>query len=169
MNKQKLRFISIGFLLSAVLLAGFQLFYPEALPGSTFNGEANADSTDYQEKYESTLAELELQKQLNEAAATSSTPADGAAAASSVPTEAASVAESATAPAANAPVTFVITSGQPMSVVIDNLVSAGLITDRAVFEQYLTDRNLVTKINVGEYQLSPDMGYEVIADVITLE
>ncbi|MPM72068.1 hypothetical protein SDC9_119041 [bioreactor metagenome] len=168
MNKQKLRFISIGFLLSAVLLAGFQLFYPEALPGSTFNGEANADSTDYQEKYESTLAELELQKQLNEAA-TSSTPADGAAAASSVPTEAASVTDSATTPVANAPVTFVITSGQPMSVVIDNLVSAGLITDRAVFEQYLTDRNLVTKINVGEYQLTPDMGYEVIADIITLE
>lgn len=168
MNKQKLRFISIGFLLSAVLLAGFQLFYPEALPGSTFNGEANADSTDYQEKYESTLAELELQKQLNEAA-TSSTPADGASAASSVPTEAASVTDSATTPVANAPVTFVITSGQPMSVVIDNLVSAGLITDRAVFEQYLTDRNLVTKINVGEYQLTPDMGYEVIADIITLE
>ncbi len=168
MNKQKLRFISIGFLLSAVLLAGFQLFYPEALPGSTFNGEANADSTDYQEKYESTLAELELQKQLNETA-TSSTPGDGAAAASSVPTEAASVTDSATTPVANAPVTFVITSGQPMSVVIDNLVSAGLITDRAVFEQYLTDRNLVTKINVGEYQLTPDMGYEVIADIITLE
>ncbi|CZR01744.1 Hypothetical protein TFLO_2674 [Trichococcus flocculiformis] len=77
MNKQKLRFISIGFLLSAVLLAGFQLFYPEALPGSTFNGEATADSTDYQEKYESTLAELELQKQLNEAA-TSSAPSEGA-------------------------------------------------------------------------------------------
>lgn len=168
MNKQKLRFISIGFLLSAVLLAGFQLFYPEALPGSTFNGGATADSTDYQEKYESTLAELELQKQLNEAAA-SSTPADGATVTSSTPAESASVAESSAVPAANAPVTFVITSGQPMSVVIDNLVSAGLITDRAVFEQYLNDRNLVTKINVGEYQLSKDMGYEVIADIITLE
>ncbi len=168
MNKQKLRFISIGFLLSAVLLAGFQLFYPEALPGSTFNGEATADSTDYQEKYESTLAELESQKQLNEAAA-SSTSAEGAAATSSAPTEPTSVAESSAAPAANTPVTFVVTSGQPMSVVIDNLVSAGLITDRAVFEQYLTDRNLITKINVGEYQLSADMGYEVIADVITLE
>lgn len=161
MNKQKLRFISIGFLLSAVLLAGFQLFYPEALPGSTFNGEANADSTDYQEKYESTLAELELQKQLNEAT-TSSAPAEGAAVASSV-------AESSAAPAVNTVVTFVITSGQPTSVVIDNLVSAGLITDRAVFEQYLNDRNLVMKINIGEYQLSQDMGYEVIADMITLE
>ena len=157
MNKQKLRFISIGFLLSAVLLAGFQLFYPEALPGSTFNGEATADSTDYQEKYESTLAELELQKQLNEAA-TSSAPGEGA-----------STAENSAAPAANTPVTFVITSGQPMSVVIDNLVSAGLITDRAAFEQYLNERNLVTKINIGEYQLSQDMGYEVIADMITLE
>ncbi|CZQ82888.1 hypothetical protein [Trichococcus ilyis] len=162
MNKQKLRFVSIGFLLSAVLLAGFQLFYPEALPGSTLNGEANADSTDYREKYESTLAELELQKQLDEAAASSSVAAESTVS-SSVP------AESTAPPAANAPVTFVITSGQPMSVVIDNLVSAGLITDRAVFEQYLNDRNLVTKINVGEYQLSPDMGYEVIADVITLE
>ena len=160
MNKQKLRFISIGFLLSAVLLAGFQLFYPEALPGSTFNGEATADSTDYQEKYESTLAELELQKQLNEAA-TSSAPSEGAEVASSAPAE--------VAPAANTPVTFVITSGQPMSVVIDNLVSTGLITDRAVFEQYLNERNLVTKINIGEYQLSQDMGYEVIADMITLE
>lgn len=170
MNKQKLRFISIGFLLSAVLLAGFQLFYPEALPGSTFNGEANADSTDYQEKYESTLAELELelQKQLNEAT-TSSAPAEGAAVASSAPAETASIAESSAAPAANTPVTFIITSGQPTSVVIDNLVSAGLITDRAVFEQYLNDRNLVTKINIGEYQLSQDMGYEVIADMITLE
>lgn len=168
MNKQKLRFLSIGFLLSAVLLAGFQLFYPEALPGSTFNGEATADSTDYQEKYESTLAELELQKQLNEASA-SSAPGEGAAVASSAPAETASIAESSAIPAANAPVTFVITSGQPMSVVIDNLVSAGLITDRAVFEQYLTDRNLVTKINVGEYQLSQDMGIEVIADIITLE
>ena len=116
MNKQKLRFISIGFLLSAVLLAGFQLFYPEALPGSTFNGEANADSTDYQEKYESTSAELEVQKQLNEAAA---------ARASSAPAESASVAESSAAPVANTLVTFVITSGQPTSVVIDNLVSAG--------------------------------------------
>jgi cell division protein YceG involved in septum cleavage len=56
-----------------------------------------------------------------------------------------------------------------MSVVIDNLVSAGLITDRAAFEQYLNERNLVTKINIGEYQLSQDMGYEVIADMITLE
>ncbi|WP_320164824.1 hypothetical protein [uncultured Trichococcus sp.] len=168
MNKQKLRFLSIGFLLSAVLLAGFQLFYPEALPGSTFNGEANADSTDYQEKYESTLAELELQKQLNEASL-SSVPADAAAVASSAPAEAASVTESSAVPVANAPVTFVITSGQPMSVVIDNLISAGLITDRAVFEQYMNDRNLVTKINVGEYQLSQDMGYEVIADIITLE
>ena len=168
MNKQKLRFISIGFLLSAILLAGFQLFYPEALTGSTFNGGANSDSTDYQEKYESTLAELELQKQLNEAT-TSSTPAEGSAVTSGVPTETASAAESSAVPAANAPVTFVITSGQPMSVVIDNLVSAGLITDRAVFEQYLNDRNLVTKINVGEYQLSQDMGYEVIADMITLE
>ena len=98
MNKQKLRFISIGFLLSAVLLAGFQLFYPEALPGSTFNGEATADSTDYQEKYESTLAELELQQQLNEAA-TSSAPAEGAAVASSAPAETASIAESSAAPA----------------------------------------------------------------------
>ena len=168
MNKQKLRFISIGFLLSAVLLAGFQLFYPEALPGSTFNGEATADSTDYQEKYESTLAELELQKQLNEAA-TSSAPSEGAEVASSAPAEVASTAESSAAPAANTPVTFVITSGQPMSVVIDNLVSAGLITDRAAFEQYLNERTLVTKINIGEYQLSQDMGYEVIADMITLE
>ncbi|MFY9901457.1 MAG: hypothetical protein WAK52_02520 [Trichococcus sp.] len=168
MNKQKLRFISIGFLLSAVLLAGFQLFYPEALPGSTFNGEANADSTDYQEKYESTLAELEVQKQLN-GAATSSAPAEEAAVASSAPAETASIAESSATPAVNTVVTFVITSGQPTSVVIDNLVSAGLITDRAVFEQYLNDRNLIMKINIGEYQLSQDMGYEVIADMITLE
>lgn len=166
MNKQKLRFLSIGFLLSAALLAGFQLFYPEALPGSTFNGEATADSTDYQEKYESTLAELELQKQINEASI-SSAPAEGTAVASSAPAETASIAESSAAP--NTPVTFVITSGQPTSVVIDNLVSAGLITDRAVFEQYLNDRNLVMKINIGEYQLSQDMGYEVIADMITLE
>lgn len=168
MNKQKLRFLSIGFLLSAVLLAGFQLFYPEALPGSTFNGEATADSTDYQEKYESTLAELELQKKINEASI-SSAPAEGTAVASSAPAETASIAESSAAPAPNTPVTFVITSGQPTSVVIDNLVSAGLITDRAVFEQYLNDRNLVMKINIGEYQLSQDMGYEVIADMITLE
>lgn len=168
MNKQKLRFLSIGFLLSALLLAGFQLFYPEALPGNTINGEANADSTDYQAKYESTSAELELQKKLNETAA-SSVPAEESALASSAQAETAGIAESSAVPAANVPVTFVITSGQPMSVVIDNLVSAGLITDRAVFEQYLTDRNLITKINVGEYQLSQDMGYEVIADMITLE
>ncbi|NCU44071.1 hypothetical protein EOM71_00120 [Candidatus Falkowbacteria bacterium] len=83
--------------MSAVLLAGFQLFYPEALPGSTFNGEATADSTEYQEKYESTLAELELQKQLNEAA-TSSAPSEGAEVASSAPAEVASTAESSAAP-----------------------------------------------------------------------
>lgn len=165
MNKQRLRFLSIGFLLSALILSGFQLFYPVNSPAENADTAANVASDGYKEKYESLLVEVELQKKAAESAAATSSDtslAESVPAAASQPT-------AASESNAGTTVKFVIVQGQPTSVVIDNLVSAGLIADRAVFEQYLTEHNLLYKINYGEYELSREMGYEVIADIITLE
>jgi hypothetical protein len=166
MNKQRLRFLSIGFLLSALILSGFQLFYPMDSPAENADTTANVASDGYKEKYESLLVEVELQKKAAESAAVTSSDTSLA---ESVPEATASQAVATSESSAGTMVKFVIAQGQPTSVVIDNLVSAGLIADRAVFEQYLTEHNLLYKINYGEYELSRDMGYEVIADIITLE
>lgn len=166
MNKQRLRFLSIGFLLSALILSGFQLFYPMDSQVEKADTTVTVGSDGYKEKYESLLVEVELLKKTVDS--TESEPTADASVTDSTAASATSQSVAASTPT-NTTTKFVILEGQPTSVVIDNLVNAGIITDRAVFEQYLTDRNLLYKINYGEYDLSADMGYEVIADIITLE
>jgi len=167
MNKQRLRFLSIGFLLSALILSGFQLFYPMDSQVEKADTTAAVGSDGYKEKYESLLVEVELLKKT--ADSNESEPVADANVTDSSASTATSQSVAVSTPSTNTTTKFVILEGQATSIVIDNLVNAGIITDRAVFEQYLADRNLLYKINYGEYDLSADMGYEVIADIITLE
>lgn len=154
MNKDKLRFLAIGFLLAALILAGFQLF------GSPFVAESHQN--EYKEKYESISTEYKRLEQENKMIESKKeTPSFSLSAESNDSTESTS--------GKSESIIFIIKEGEPSSVVLDNLVKEKLIDNYEQAQTYLIDRQQLTSIQYGSYNLSKDMGFEKILDIITAQ
>ncbi|MET3699239.1 YceG-like family protein [Bacillus oleivorans] len=63
--------------------------------------------------------------------------------------------------------TLTIEAGMNSSDVSERLEENGIVEDSFVFQQYLIDRNLDGAIQIGSYQVSSDMSFEVITSIIT--
>ena len=65
------------------------------------------------------------------------------------------------------PVTFVVSSGNSLTRVANNLESQGLIRNRTVFKYYADFLGYGQKIQAGEYQVSRNMGMQEIMKLLT--
>lgn len=156
MNKDKLRFLALGFFLAALILAGFQF-----IQGTLF--VTDSDKVDYKQKYESLSTEYDrleqdfkvLESKNKESSSALSTKSSG----SENPSESTS--------ATSESIIFIIKEGEPSSVVLENLIQEGLITDYEQAQTYLIENQKLTSIQYGSYTLSKDMGYQKVLDMIT--
>ncbi|UJF14892.1 hypothetical protein LZ578_07680 [Jeotgalibaca sp. MA1X17-3] len=151
MNKDKLRFLALGFFVAALILASFQF-----IQGSLFVTES--DKVDYKQKYESLSTENEqLQQDVktlesNSVQSTESTDSEDPSESTNGTSES---------------IIFIIKEGEPSSVVLENLIQEGLITDYELAQTYLIENQKLTSIQYGSYTLSKDMGYQKVLDIIT--
>lgn len=147
MRRSNLRFLGLGFLLSALLLTGFQLLGNREHEAE--NGKVEsliAEKEEYRAKYEEVLAQYEALQQQVKPTATEGDSRE-------------------TSP--SGPVTFSVEEGQPTAVVLENLVKEGLLANVQEAEKYLTDNGLLTQIRFGTYELSKDMEMEEVFAVLT--
>ncbi|MDE1549736.1 hypothetical protein [Jeotgalibaca caeni] len=172
MKKEELRFLALGFFISALLLAAFQLISPSP-SASTAKEEVTEKKDDFQEKYESLLVEhQQLEKSLESQEESTSTEGETE---SEVESEEKPESEETEVPdeepssASPTSIVFLVHDGQPSSVVLQNLLEAGLISSLEAAEQYLTDQDLMTRIQVGSYELSPEMSDEEVLTEITIQ
>ncbi|MCA1031746.1 endolytic transglycosylase MltG [Bacillus timonensis] len=62
---------------------------------------------------------------------------------------------------------LVINEGMYSSDISKLLFEAGIIKDATEFNQYLIDNNLQDKVQIGTYEVTNEMSYEEIAELIT--
>ncbi|AZP05256.1 hypothetical protein [Jeotgalibaca ciconiae] len=177
MTKDRLRFLALGFFFSALLLSAYNLFAsPVAAQKEGSEETDTSNMVDYQNKYEELLVEHELLKKEMQSKHSETTLSEE----SSDNEELESVneeTESTTSESEAAEddlqsdnqIVFLIHEGQPSSVVLQNLVEAGLIDSVEDAENYLQDNDLTSKLQYGSYDLSKDMTQEQILDTITME
>lgn len=166
MNKPALRYLALGFLVSAIVLAGYRLlFYEVQITASEENSieetTLNEEETSYKDMYENLLAETEVANLENEAA-TSETEVVNEEAQS----EPAQDAESDSSEPSVKEVTVVINDGDPSSIASQQLKEQGLIEDALDFDGFLEDNDYASLIRPGSYEVSSDMDYEQLAKVL---
>lgn len=161
MSKTALRYLSLGFLLSAILLAGYRAFFFE--PAMSAEGtdapstELSPEENTYKEKYEQLLAETEVAKMEHEQDSEDTSPSN--------------TAESTESPDEDAgneviTTTVVINEGEPSSVAAAQLQNQGILDNAGEFNDYLEENNLTTLIRPGSFTVSSDMSYGEIADTL---
>ncbi|AQS52993.1 hypothetical protein BW727_100600 [Jeotgalibaca dankookensis] len=154
MKKEKLRFLALGFFLSAIFLMAFQL-----LQSSGFN-ITNLSITENE-----TTTELSIES-------TSESVASSSASSLSRPEESSKEesVSSDTDSKTDKPILFTIKEGEPSLVIIENLHKADLIDDIDAAQAYLEKENLASRIPFGTYELTKDMTYqEIFTTFITQE
>ena len=62
---------------------------------------------------------------------------------------------------------FVVADGESVEIIADNLVSADLISSKQFFKLYIWKEKLETKLQAGEYLLSPILSIKEIVDILT--
>lgn len=79
MNRPALRFLAVGFLVSALVLSGYRLFLYEPSTSTAKSSETakkektlSADEKSYKEKYEELLTKVELEKVTGDSSSTDS-------------------------------------------------------------------------------------------------
>lgn len=198
MNRPGLRFLAVGFLVSALILSGYRLFlYEPAKASSAASSKKattlSAEEKSYKEKYEDLLTKVELEKVTGESSADSSASSSSAtsekkttsdadkkkadeAAAKKKADEAAAKKkadeEAAKKKAEESKVkkyTLVISSGDPTSTAVDQLASQGIIKDANEFTDFLSNNNYEMYIRDGSYEVNSSMSYDQIAKIITGE
>ncbi|MGX7376519.1 hypothetical protein ACWOFO_04925 [Carnobacterium maltaromaticum] len=184
MNRPALRFLAVGFLVSALVLSGYRLFLYEtstAKSSETAKKEKtlSADEKSYKEKYEELLTKVELEKVTGDSSSTDSSKTDSSSktADDKKATDAADAAakkkadeEAAKKKAEEDKVkkyTLVIGQGDPTSAAVDQLASQGIIKDANEFTQFLSANDYEMYIRDGSYEVNSSMSYEQIAKIIT--
>ena len=159
MSKPALRFLALGFLISAIVLAGYRLFINE--PQATAKNPVTIETKDpskedlsYKEKYEQLLAETEVAELTKENSESSESSKE------SEPEEKAT--ESAKPEATKATIT--VNDGDPASVAVQQIKNQGIVKDAAEFETFLEQNNYISLIRPGTYELSSEMDFQQIAD-----
>ncbi|WP_246049993.1 endolytic transglycosylase MltG [Aquibacillus sediminis] len=62
---------------------------------------------------------------------------------------------------------LVIEQGTSVSSITDQLYEAGIIESKQEFSTFLDEQDYSTKIQIGEFELTPSMSYKQIANTIT--
>lgn len=146
MNKDKLRFLALGFFIAAIILAIFQL-----TQDSLFI--TKSDEVDYKQEYTSLSSKYDLlEQELHLVLSTESI--DSKDSSESIQDSEESI-------------IFIIKEGEPSSVVLENLLKEGLISDYEKAQTYLIENQKLTNIQYGAYNLTKDMGDQKVLDMIT--
>ncbi|WP_188204911.1 MltG/YceG/YrrL family protein [Desemzia incerta] len=175
MSKPALRYLALGFLVSAIILAGYRsfLFEPQVADSSESDtAPLTQDELTYKEKYETLLAETELAQlesdYVDESESTESTePAESDEAvqeSSKNDTE-----ESKEESEEVATATVIINEGDPSSTAARQLQEQGIIEDSAEFDQFLESNNLSNLVRPGNFTVNSGMSFQEIADILLSE
>lgn len=175
MSKPALRYLALGFLVSAIILAGYRSFlYEPQVADSSESDTAplTQDELTYKEKYETLLAETELAQlesdYVDESESTESTePAESDEAvqeSSKNDTE-----ESKEESEEVATATVIINEGDPSSTAARQLQEQGIIEDSAEFDQFLESNNLSNLVRPGNFTVNSGMSFQEIADILLSE
>jgi len=167
MNKQSLRYLSLGFFFSALLLGGYQVIEkPDAANHPVISAEEleKADTSSeldvvseeegsfeedsYIEETDSADDEKQTEEELEE----QEEPEDSE--------------ETETEEEVASPVVIVVADGQPSSVVAGQLKEQGIIEDSFEFDKYLEENGYARKIRPGRYEVTKGMTFQEIVDVL---
>ncbi|MER2110376.1 MAG: hypothetical protein ABS913_00250 [Desemzia incerta] len=175
MSKPALRYLALGFLVSAIILAGYRsfLYQPQVADSSESDtAPLTQDELTYKEKYETLLAETELAQlesgYVDESESTENTESaasDEAAQESSESDTEESQEDSEDVVTA----TVVINQGDPSSTAARQLQEQGIIEDSAEFDEFLESNNLSNLVRPGSFTVNSDMSFQEIADILLSE
>lgn len=163
MSKPALRYLALGFLVSAIVLAGYRLFLYDVQPIASENEKTEEtvptkEEVSYQEKYEALLADKEVADLEKETATSESAVVkDDATSESS---------ESAESEPSEKKITVIINDGDPSSVASQQLQEQGLIEDAFDFDGFLEENSYAALIRPGSYEVSSEMDYNELASVL---
>ncbi|AGY81840.1 MULTISPECIES: hypothetical protein [Carnobacterium] len=166
MSKPALRYLSLGFLVSAIVLAGYRLFLYDA-PAVASKGEETQEvvltkeEASYKDKYEALLAETEVANLEKE-----STTSESEVVEEEATSESAESAESEVEEPSEKKITVVINDGDPSSVASQQLAEQGLIDDAFDFDKFLETNSYASLIRPGSYEVSSEMTYDELANVL---
>lgn len=166
MSKPALRYLALGFLVSAIVLAGYRLFFYDAQSIAsedkpTEETVLSKEEATYKEKYEALLAETEVANLEKETAASESDTAEEEAT-----SESAESAASESSEPSEKKITVIINEGDPSSVASQQLQEQGLIEDAFDFDGFLEDNGYAALIRPGSYDVSSEMDYDQLASVL---
>lgn len=174
MNQSALRYLSLGFLVSAVLLSGYRIFLydPQTAAGgadSENTAELSDEELSYKERYEQLLAETEVANLTEEDSSAdegeeSSDAADDEDQSENAEEDSSEEEEEPEEEIITA--TIVINDGQPSSVAANQLEDQGIIDNSSDFDQYLEENDFANLVRPGSYEVSSDMDYEEIANIL---
>ncbi|SDQ11579.1 hypothetical protein LHA31_00230 [Carnobacterium viridans] len=166
MSKPALRYLALGFLVSAIVLAGYRLFLYDVQPIASENEKIEEtvptkEEISYKEKYEALLADKEVADLEKETETSES--ADVKEEATS---ESAESAESESSEPSEKKITLIINEGDPSSVASKQLQEQGLIEDAFDFDEFLEENSYAALIRPGSYEVSSEMDYNELASVL---
>lgn len=170
MSKPALRYLALGFLVSAIILAGYRsfLYEPQVADSSeSKTAPLTQDELSYKEKYETLLAETELAElesgYVDESESTENTePAESDEAAQESSESKEESEEVVTA-------TVIIKEGDPSSTAARQLQEQGIIEDSAEFDKFLESNNLSNLVRPGNFTVNSGMSFQEIADILLSE
>ena len=166
MSKPALRYLALGFLVSAIVLAGYRLFLYDVQPIASENEKIEEtvptkEEISYKEKYEALLADKEV-ADLEKETATS----ESAVVEEEATSESAESAESESSEPSEKKITLIINEGDPSSVASKQLQEQGLIEDAFDFDGFLEENSYAALIRPGSYEVSSEMDYNELASVL---
>lgn len=166
MSKPALRYLALGFLVSAIVLAGYRLFLYDVQPIASENEKTEEtvltkEEISYQEKYEALLADKEV-ADLEKETATS----ESAVVEEEATSESAESPESESSEPSEKKITVIINDGDPSSVASQQLEEQGLIEDAFDFDGFLEENSYAALIRPGSYEVSSEMDYNELASVL---
>ncbi|SFH72964.1 hypothetical protein [Pisciglobus halotolerans] len=164
MSKPALRYLSLGFLLSAVILLGFSFFNePAADKGKTSGSqELSKDEQSYKSMYESLLAETEeekLDKEKTDSAESKDAEQESTKEADKETSSEKEIIKG----------TVVINKGDPSSTAVKQLVELGIIEQPSDFNDFLEEKNYTSSIRPGSHPVDSKMSFEEIAQSLMKE
>lgn len=175
MSKPALRYLALGFLVSAIILAGYRsfLYQPQVADSSESDtAPLTQDELTYKEKYETLLAETELAQlesgyvdESENTENTESAASDEAAQESGESDTEESQEDSEDVVTA----TVVINQGDPSSTAARQLQEQGIIEDSAEFDEFLESNNLSNLVRPGNFTVNSGMSFQEIADILLSE
>ena len=147
MTKPALRYLSLGFLISAVILLSFSFFNKEETSNNV--DSQNQENQVYKEKYESLVAETESKKPESEITKKKK--------------------ENATNQKVLIKSTIVIRQGDPSANATQQLKDAGIIKNSTDFNHYLEKNDYAKKLRPGSHVVTSEMDFKGLAYTLMQE